>query len=125
MMTPAAKIIRAAMDAAPMGPSLDEAAEALAAALDDAGYAIRKKPAPRVSKPVEVFAPNTGDAALDEFMRAHHHHDWEARLRKATARNRPGMLTMPAPAPGIQHKPMTQQERADLYRDHKVIQHSN
>lgn len=72
-MNASAKIIRAALDANPIGPSLDEAAERIAAALDEAGYVIRKKPAPRKpAAPVEVFAPNTGDPKVDEFMRKHH-----------------------------------------------------
>lgn len=100
-------------------------AEELADALEARGYALRKKPASRKpAAPVEVFAPNTGNPELDAFMRAHHRPDWEARLKKACARNRGGMMTMPAPAPGIPKKPMTQQERADLWRDHQVIQHS-
>jgi hypothetical protein len=100
-------------------------AEELADALEARGYALRKKPAPRKpAAPAEVFAPNTGNPELDAFMRAHHRPDWEARLKKACARTRPGMMTMPAPAPGHASKPMTQQERADLWRDHKVIQHS-
>lgn len=100
-------------------------AEELADALEARGYALRKKPAPRKpAAPVEIFAPDTGDAALDDFMRNHHRPDWEARLKKALQRNRPGMMPMPAPAPGHARKPLTQQERADLYRDHRVIQHS-
>lgn len=90
-----AKIIRAAIDAAPMGPSLDEAAEALAVALDDAGYVIRKKPASRKpAAPVQVFAPNTGDAALDEFMRNHH----DPKYRPAKMPTSPGMPSITIPA---------------------------
>lgn len=100
-------------------------AEELAHALEARGYALRKKPAPRKpAAPVEVFAPDTGNAELDIFMRAHHRPDWEARLKKACARSRPGMMQMPAPAPGHPSKSMAQQERADLWRDHKVIQNS-
>ena len=103
----------------------DTIARQIIDALEARGYALRKKPAPRKpAAPVEVFAPDTGNPELDAFMRAHHRPDWEARLKKALARNRPGMITMPAPAPGITRRPMTQQERADLYRDHKVVQHS-
>ena len=76
-------------------------ADELATALEIRGYAIRKKPAPRKpAAPAEVFAPNTGNPELDAFMRAHHRPDWQAHLKKACARNRPGMMTMPAPAPG-------------------------
>lgn len=50
-------------------------AEEILADLDAAGYVIRKKPATRSSAPrprVEPFAPNTGNPAVDEFMRKHH-----------------------------------------------------
>ncbi len=104
----------------------DAIARQIIDALEARGYTLRKKPAPRKpAAPAEVFAPNTGNPELDAFMRAHHRPDWEARLKKALARNRPGMITMPAPAPGFsKKKPMTQQERADLWRDHNVIRHS-
>lgn len=69
----AAEVIAAALRAAPIGPSLDEAAERIAAALDEAGYVIRRKPAPRkATTPVEVYAPATGNPAIDEFMRRKH-----------------------------------------------------
>lgn len=100
-------------------------ADELAQALDAAGFVIRKKP--RTRKPaelVEVFNPQTGDPALDAFMRKHHHSDWQTRLKKATVRTRPGMLNMPAPAPGLPVRPLTQEARAALYRHHQVIQHS-
>ena len=90
------------------------------------GYTIRKKPKPRTpAAPTPAFSPATGDTGLDEFMRTHHRTDWQTRLKKACARSRPGMMTMPAPAPGIARDSMTQQERADLWVDHNVIQHSN
>ena len=69
----AAEVIAAALRAVPIGPSLDEAAERIAAALDEAGYVIRRKPAPRkAAAPVEVYAPATGNPAIDEFMRRKH-----------------------------------------------------
>lgn len=46
---------------------------ALMSALDAAGYVVRKKPATRRAvAPAEVFAPNTGDPRVDDFMRKHH-----------------------------------------------------
>ncbi len=72
-MSDTVAIIRAALDLGPIGPSLDEAAERIAASLDQLGYVVKKKPAPRKPAPArEPFAPNTGDAQLDDFMRAHH-----------------------------------------------------
>lgn len=45
----------------------------LMSALDAAGYVVRKKPATRRTvAPAEVFAPNTGDPRVDDFMRKHH-----------------------------------------------------
>lgn len=113
------------VDALVTNQHAEQLATELADALEARGLTVKKKPAPRKpAAPVEVFAPNTGDADLDEFMRKHHSSDWQAKLKKALARNRPGMMTMPAPAPGIARKPLTQQERADLYRIHCVVQHS-
>jgi hypothetical protein len=124
-------IIRAALDetktdalvtARHAGDLADEIAEALEAA----GYTLKKKPAPRKpAEPVEAFAPNTGSPELDAFMTRKHAHNWREKLKKALARTRPGMMTMPTPPPGHAPKPMTQQERADLWRDHKVQQHSS
>ena len=103
----------------------DAIARQIIDALEARGYALRKKPAPRKpAAPAEVFAPNTGNSELDAFMRTHHRPDWQAHLKKACARNRPGMVTMPAPAPGLPPKRMTQQERADLWDEHKVVRHS-
>lgn len=100
-------------------------AEELADALEARGYALRKKSNTRKpTAPVEAFAPDTGNAELDAFMRAHHRPDWQARLKKAKARSRPGMVSMPAPALGHSHRPMTPGERATLWEDHRVIQHS-
>ena len=46
---------------------------ALMSALDAAGYVVRKKPATRRTvAPAEVFAPNTGDPWVDDFMRRKH-----------------------------------------------------
>lgn len=46
---------------------------AVVAALEAAGYVVRKKPATRRTvAPVEAFAPNTGDPRVDDFMRKHH-----------------------------------------------------
>lgn len=113
------------VDALVTNQHAEQLATELADALEARGLTLKKKPAPRKpAAPVEIFAPDTGDAALDDFMRNHHRPDWEARLKKALQRNRPGMMPMPAPAPGHARKPLTQQERADLYRDHRVIQHS-
>lgn len=51
----------------------DNLAAEIAAALDAAGYVIRKKPKARAeAAPVEVFSPNTGNPELDAFMRDHH-----------------------------------------------------
>lgn len=113
------------VDALVTNQHAQQLATELAEALEARGYTVRKKPAPRKpAAPVEVFEPNTGNPELDEFMRSHHRPDWEARLKKALARNRPGMMTMPAPAPGTPSKSLTQQGHADLWRDHNVIQHS-
>lgn len=72
-MSDTAAIILAALKAQPIGPSITEAAETIAASLDQLGYVVRKKPVPRkVATPAEPFTPDTGDAKLDEFMRVHH-----------------------------------------------------
>ena len=93
----------------------------LMSALDAAGYVVRKKPATRRTvAPVEAFAPNTGDPRVDDFMRKHHRHDWEAHQRRAFA-SRTGMIPMPSPAPGRPKRSMTQTERANLYRGFNVI----
>lgn len=103
----------------------EKLANELAAALEARGYIIKAKPAPRKpAAPVEIFAPNTGNAELDAFMNRHHNRDWEARLKKALTRTRPGMLAMPARAPGHPRKTMTQAERAELYSTYQVRQHS-
>lgn len=102
----------------------DNLATELVEAFEAAGYVIRKKPTPRASKPVETLVL-TGDADLDTFIEKHHRPDWRTRLKKALSPSRPGMMSMPSPAPGHYRKPMTQQERADLYVEHRVIQHSN
>lgn len=128
-MNATAKIILDALedstvDALVTNQHAQQLAEELAAALEARGYTVRKKPAPRKpAAPVEHLV-SQGDAALDEFIRTHHHPDWRAQLKKALSRTRPGMMTMPTPAPGHAHKPLTQTERAALYVDHKVIQHS-
>lgn len=76
---------------------------------------------PRAPRPAaEPFSPSTGNAAVDVFMIAHHRGDWEARLQKALRRNVPGMMAMPSPPPGFKKSPMTQRERADLYRIHVI-----
>lgn len=94
---------------------------ALMSALDAAGYVVRKKRATRRTvAPVEAFAPNTGDPRVDDFMRKHHRHDWEAHQRRAFA-NRAGMIPMPSPAPGRTKRPTTQTERARLYRGFNVV----
>ncbi len=70
-------------------------AEELADALEVRGYALRKKPAPRKpAEPVEAFAPNTGDAALDDFMRKHH----DPKYRPAPMPKAPGMPSIGIPA---------------------------
>lgn len=71
----------------------------LLAALDAAKPARATKPRATPAA-VEPFSPNTGNPAVDEFMRRHHSDDWEKKLRSALRRNVPGMLPMPAPAPG-------------------------
>lgn len=60
--------------------------------------AVRKPAAPRSA--AEPFAPATGDADLDAFMRAHHSPDWQARQRRAFRRTAPGMISMPTPPKG-------------------------
>ncbi len=125
-------IIRAALDdvktdALVTAQHADDLADEITEALEAAGYTIKAKPKRRAAKPaepVEVFAPDTGNPDLDDFMRRHHSPDWRAKLKKALARTRPGMMNMPTPPPGHSHPPLTQQKRADLYRDHNVIQHS-
>ena len=118
------QILAEAFDIAPIDPS----PEALALALSELGYVIKKAPKPRAAAApratVEVFAPNTGNPKVDAFMRAHHRTDWQKHQKRAFA-SRPGMIAMPAPAPGHRHSPMTQKERAFLYAAHNVIQHSN
>ena len=121
-MDAATKILTEAFDIAPVDPS----PEALALALSELGYVIKKAPKPRAAAPraaFEAFAPNTGDPKVDAFMRTHHRPDWEKHQKRAFA-SRPGMISMPAPAPGVSHKPMTRTERARLYEAYNVIQHS-
>lgn len=103
----------------------DDLADELATALDALGYTIKAKPKPRAAKaePAEELIP-TGDDALDAFIQKHHRPDWRQRLKKALQPSRPGMVNMPTPPPGHTRTPMTQQKRADLYREHNVIQHS-
>jgi len=103
----------------------DDLADEITAALEAAGYTIKAKPKPRkAAEPIEHLVPQ-GDTALDEFIAKHHHANWREKLKKALARTRPGMATMPTPPPGHAPKPMSQQERANLWRDHKVQQHSS
>ena len=70
-----------------------DAARAVLDGLAAAGYVISRAGAPAPAhKPVkapakratprrvvEIFAPNTGDSALDEFMRKHHNPKWKPR----------------------------------------------
>lgn len=86
----------------------------------DAAKPVRATRARAPRPAAEPFSPNTGSAAVDEFMIAHHRGDWEARLQKALRRNVPGMMAMPSPPPGLKKSPMTQGERADLYRIHVI-----
>lgn len=86
----------------------------------DAAKPVRATRARAPRPAAEPFSPNTGSAAVDEFMIAHHRGDWEARLQKALRRNVPGMMAMPSPPPGFKKRPMTQGERADLYRIHVI-----
>lgn len=70
-MDATAKILAEAFDIAPENPT----PEWLSLALGEMGYVIKKAPKPRATaarKPVEVFAPNTGNPAVDAFMRRHH-----------------------------------------------------
>lgn len=125
--TPETIIVQAFADANLHPQAPDAIARQVINALEAAGYTIKAKPKPRAAKaaePVEVFAPDTGNPDLDDFMRRHHSPDWRAKLKKALARTRPGMMNMPTPPPGHSHSPLTQQKRADLYREHNVIQHS-
>lgn len=84
---------------------------------------VKKRAAAKPAAPAEQLVPQ-GDAALDAFIAKHHRPDWRERLKKALQKSRPGMISMPSPAPGHQHAPLTQQRRAALYRDHNVQQHS-
>lgn len=100
-MDAATQILAEAFDIAPIDPS----PEALALALSELGYVIKKVPKPRAAAPrrvVEVFAPNTGDPKVDAFMRAHHN---------------PKYRPLPMPkAPGMKPlRPMTvsEQDAAD------------
>lgn len=86
----------------------------------DAAKPVRATRARAPRPAADPFPPNTGNAAVDEFMIAHHRGDWEARLQKALRRNVPGMMAMPSPPPGFKKSPMTQGERADLYRIHVI-----
>lgn len=129
-------IIRAALhheatadvDALVTNQHVDLLANGLAQAFDELGYVLKAKPKPRAAKPAAEPEPliPTGDAALDTFIEKHHRPDWRQRLKKALQPNRPGMIPMPpAPSfPGQGPAAMTQQRRADLYREHNVIQHS-
>lgn len=113
------------VDALVTNQHAEQLVEQLAAALDARGYVLSKKPkARKAAAPLEVFNPNTGDSELDDFMRRTHKPDWQARLKKALAKSRPGMLTISTPAAGLPSKALTQAERAELYRQHNVIQHS-
>jgi hypothetical protein len=84
---------------------------------------VKKPRAAKPAEPAEELIP-TGDTDLDAFIAKHHRPDWRARLKKALQKNRPGMVSMPSPAPGHDHPAMRPQTRADLYRKHNVIQHS-
>lgn len=128
-MNATAKIILDALedvtvDALVTNQHAQQIAAELADALEARGFAIRKKPAPRKPAAPVKHLVSQGDAALDEFIRTHHSSDWEARMKKATSRTRPGMMSMPSPAPGHGSKALTQTELATLYADHKVIQYS-
>lgn len=76
----------------------------------------RKTPEPEP----EPFIPDTGDEKLDAWLIAHHRPDWKTHLATALKPRRHGMMPMPAPASRRARKPMTQQERADLYRVHVI-----
>lgn len=77
-MNATAKVILAALDGVTVDALVtkqhaEDLATELAAALDAAGYTVRKKPAPRKTAAAEpAFEPNTGDPKLDDFMRRKH-----------------------------------------------------
>lgn len=76
------------------------------AALDAAKPARARATRPRATPAAaEPFSPNTGNPAVDEFMRRKHSPEWEKELRFALRRNVPGAIPMPAPAPGWPLKP--------------------
>lgn len=65
------QILAEAFGIAPVDPS----PEALALALSELGYVIKKAPKPRAATPrtaAEAFTPNTGDPKVDAFMRRKH-----------------------------------------------------
>lgn len=111
------KIILAALDAVTVDALVTKAhaeqlATELAEALDEAGYVIRKKPAPRkAAAPVAVFSPNTGNAELDGFMSRSH----AARGRKTFPQPKigPGL-------PPLRPMKVSEQERAERDWDAEV-----
>lgn len=82
--------------------------------------AVKTRAAAKPAPEPEPFTPDTGDEKLDAWLIAHHRPDWRERLATALKPRRRNMIPMPAPAPGIARKPMSQQERADLYRAHVI-----
>lgn len=54
-----------------------------------------KRATGKPTAPIEIFAPNTGDSTLDEFMRAHH-----------DPRYRPLPMPKGAPWPGFAPRPL-------------------
>lgn len=94
-----------------------EVASALAA-LDAAKLVKPKRNAPPPAERRPLVSQ--GDPALDAFIAKHHDPAWRARFKKAIQPKRHGMVSMPTPAPGIARRPMSQQERADLYRTHVI-----
>lgn len=85
-----AEILVEALERVTIGSSREAVAYQLAAAIDEIGYTIRKKPRSRKAapSPVEVPVFDTGDARIDAFMRRHH----------KPGRKLPAMPTVPGTA---------------------------
>lgn len=94
---------------------LDVAADALIALLDEAGYVIKRKPAPRrATRPAaEVFSPSTGDDRIDAFMRRRH----DPRYRQKKPRMPTGAILRPLSEAGTEALTLAWEKECDLARE--------